>query len=101
MGVQAFSTTKEAIDAANSHAMLQSYLFGSDVENALKLGLELECGSVMVNAVGFGFEEITTTDGTSQEQTCTFFKAAGLGTESGGAATVHFFAGAQSIGVNG
>jgi len=98
--VHTFSEPGDAIDVANSQSLLQSYVFSSDTEGALQLGSDLECGSVMVNAVDYAFDGTVTMDGVPQEHTLSFFKSSGLGTEAGGAATVHFFAGAQSIGVN-
>lgn len=98
--VQSFQDTSDAIRFANERPMLQSYIFGQDVEEAMDLGAELVCGSVMLNAVGFGFEGVATEDGQQCEPTMTYFGAAGLGVEAGGANTVHFFAGAQTLGVN-
>jgi len=98
--VQGFNELTEAIEASNQRSMLQSYIFSSDVDGALSLGSELICGSVMINAIDFGFHGVALEDGQPCEPTLTFFGASGFGTEAGAADAVQFFAGAQSVGVN-
>eukprot|EP00927_Polykrikos_kofoidii_P054141 TRINITY_DN48616_c0_g1_i1.p1 TRINITY_DN48616_c0_g1~~TRINITY_DN48616_c0_g1_i1.p1 ORF type:complete len:498 (-),score=89.93 TRINITY_DN48616_c0_g1_i1:101-1546(-) len=99
--VQPFQDPSEAVRLANQRPMLQSYIFGKDIQTAAGLGAELDCGSVMLNAVGFGFEAVTTEAGEPCEPTMTYFGEAGLGVEAGGHAAVQFFAGAQVVGVSG
>merc|ERR1712113_33005 len=90
--VRPFSDSIEVTQVANQRSMLQSYIFSNDAERAFALGSDLECGSVMVNGVGFGHEGVTTEDGQPSEQICTFFGSSGYGTEGGGLAAVRFFA---------
>lgn len=100
--VQSFTDNSHALQVANKKAMLQSYIFSKHADKAITFGAGLNCGSVMINGVGFGFEGVTTEDGCACEPSMGFFGLAGLGIEAGTPAlAAEFFAGPQSCGVAG
>merc|ERR1719291_34773 len=95
--VQGFADPMEAVSIANTSPLLQSYVFGREPLQALRLGERLRCGSVMVNGVGFQFEGVQTAEGVPEALPIGFFSGSGLGVEDGVLGAARFFTGPASV----
>ena len=82
----------EALTLANSRRTgLAGYVFGTDIEAAMRLGAELDCGEIKIN----GTSVLDLTSGSTQG----FWGGSGVGAH-GDAELLRFFRGARIVGVD-
>lgn len=98
---QTFGDVAEAVRMANLKSLLQCYVYGADQERATSLGFRLNCGSIMVNGCGPGFDGVTTESGEPVEPEIAFFGGSGVGVEAGIASALRFVAGCRNVGISG
>ena len=82
----------EALALANSRRTgLAGYVFGTDIDAAMRLGAELDCGEIKIN----GTSVLDLTSGSTQG----FWGGSGVGAH-GDAELLRFFRGARIVGVD-